>query len=231
MNHESLIVSPGQDKGDQRFVYTENNQRLDIPEDWCLLPPGDAAVTRTLKTLGPTWTSQRKKGRKTFSQGVWAPRTNIEQARRMVAAKREDPAYAWRRAADIERRQRKQEEYVEDFIEAVLTELHFHPDYADLAVVLAGKIAAHATPVGSGTVARTQRIPMEQRARAAIIAWMRHQTTAYDHMQIARVKGRRREVRRQLAQQSRHMLEPYRRGDRVDLEHCPLYRAVWELGS
>lgn len=54
----------------------------------------------------------------------------------------------------------------------------------------------HAVPVGSGTVARTQLIPLEQRAEAAVIAWMRHQTTAYDRMSIARIKGERREVRR-----------------------------------
>ncbi|MEZ6128720.1 MAG: DUF2293 domain-containing protein [Planctomycetaceae bacterium] len=49
---------------------------------------------------------------------------------------------------------------------------------------MATAITAHATPVGSGTVARTQRIPVEQRAESAVIAWMRHQTTAYDHMKI-----------------------------------------------
>eukprot|EP01035_Chromulina_nebulosa_P056444 gene56444-77358_t len=59
--------------------------------------------------------------------------------------------------------------------------------------------AAHATPVGSGTVARTKRIPIEQRAEAATIAWMRHQTTGYDSMTIPREKGLRREVRRMLA--------------------------------
>ena len=32
-------------------------------------------------------------------------------------------------------------------------------------------------------------IPIEQRAEAAVIAWLRHQTTAYDHMTIERVKG------------------------------------------
>jgi len=40
----------------------------------------------------------------------------------------------------------------------------------------------HATPVGSGTVARTKRIPVEQRAEAAVIARMRHQTTGHDSM-------------------------------------------------
>jgi hypothetical protein len=87
-------------------------------------------------------------------------------------------------------------------------------------------VTAHATPVGSGTVARTERIPVEARAEAAVIAWMRHQTTAYDDMAIARVKGLRREVRRELAQRSVQLLHAYRRGDDVNALTCPLQRAL-----
>jgi hypothetical protein len=90
---------------------------------------------------------------------------------------------------------------------------------------LARRVAEHATPVGSGTVARTERIPVAQRAEAAVIAWMRHQTTAYDHMHIARIKGKRREVRRMLAEGSRALLESYRRG-RDTAPDCPLARAL-----
>jgi len=86
------------------------------------------------------------------------------------------------------------------------------------------RVTAHATPVGSGTVARTSRIPIERRAESAVIAWLRHQTTAYDDMRIERRKGARREVRRMLAKRSRQLLERYRRGDDVDLEACPLGR-------
>jgi hypothetical protein len=45
-------------------------------------------------------------------------------------------------------------------------------------------VTTHAAPVGSGTVARTERIPIERRAEAAVIAWMRHQTTAYDNLAL-----------------------------------------------
>jgi len=86
-------------------------------------------------------------------------------------------------------------------------------------------IADHATPVGSGTVARTKRIPVEQRAEAAVIAWMRHQTTAYDSMTIPRVKGKRREVRRMLAQRSKELLVRYRRGE-IGSSECPLQSAL-----
>jgi len=86
-------------------------------------------------------------------------------------------------------------------------------------------VADHATPVGSGTVARTKRIPVEQRAEAAVIAWMRHQTTGYDGMVIPRIKGKRREVRRLLARRSHELLDGYRRGEPAP-EGCPLQKAL-----
>ncbi|MFM7138513.1 MAG: DUF2293 domain-containing protein, partial [Planctomycetota bacterium] len=58
-----------------------------------------------------------------------------------------------------------------------------------------------------------------------VIAWMRHQTTGYDSMKIARVKGQRREVRRMLAQRSKEILGAYRRGEPV-AAGCPLARAL-----
>lgn len=103
--------------------------------------------------------------------------------------------------------------------------LAFHPKHADLAQLLARAVTDHATPVGSGTVARTKRIPVEQRAEAAVIAWLRHQTTAYDSMKIARIKGKRREVRRMLAQRSHELLGRYRSGEAVG-EECPISRAL-----
>jgi hypothetical protein len=74
-------------------------------------------------------------------------------------------------------------------------------------------------------VARTKRIPVAQRAEAAVIAWMRHQTTAYESMKIERVKGKRREVRRMLAERSREVLERYRRGEPA-ADACPLRQAL-----
>ncbi len=108
--------------------------------------------------------------------------------------------------------------------------LAFHPKYADLADRLARAVTGHATPVGSGTVARTKRIPVGMRAEAAVIAWMRHQTTGYDGMMIPRVKGKRREVRRTLAWRSQDLLERYRRGEPV-LETCPLMKALGNGGD
>jgi len=108
----------------------------------------------------------------------------------------------------------------------VLDFLGFHPLHAADAATLATLIAAHATPVGSGTVARTERIPLQQRAEAATIAWLRHQTTGYDHMSIPLVKGRRREVRRLLARRSVQLLAHYRDGRGIDPSLCPLQAAL-----
>jgi hypothetical protein len=112
------------------------------------------------------------------------------------------------------------------FGRAVLDFLAFDAQHADVALRLARAVTAHATPVGSGTVARTRRLPVGRRAEAAVLAWMRHQTTAYDDMKVPRVKGRRREVRRLLARRSRALLDAYRRGDPVDAARCPLQGAL-----
>jgi hypothetical protein len=45
-------------------------------------------------------------------------------------------------------------------------------------------------------------------------------------MTIARVKGKRREVRRELAEQSRRLLARYRAGERIDPAQCVLSRAL-----
>jgi hypothetical protein len=70
-------------------------------------------------------------------------------------------------------------EYVEDFLGAVVTFLAFNPNHADLADRVARAVEDHATPVGTGTVSRIKRIPVEQRAEATVIAWMSHQTTRW----------------------------------------------------
>jgi hypothetical protein len=206
-------------------VRTADGTVLTAPEGWVLLPPGDAALTRRVKAAGDHWVVQEKKGRKTFSRGVWAPAATIDRIRAELQTERATEGYAKRKEADARRRDQAQAEYVEDFFGAVVAFLGFHPNHAELADRLARAVTDHATPVGSGTVARTKRIPVEQRAEAAVIAWMRHQTTGYDGMAIPRIKGKRREVRRMLARRSQEMLHRYRRGEPVP-EGCPLRKAL-----
>jgi hypothetical protein len=228
MPSQSRIVSPGPD---ERSVRDSNGQVLRVPDGWTLVPPGDAGLTRRVKAAGPTWKAQEKAGRRTFSRGVWAERSVVESIRRDLAAERSTPEYARTQEQAARRREREQAEYVTDFRAAVIQFLRFHPRYASLAAQLAAAVTAHATPVGSGAVARTQRIPIEDRAEAAVIAWMRHHTTAYDHMPIPREKGKRRELRRILAARSSALLDSYRAGRVLDPLTCPLQRAIHTVSA
>lgn len=223
MPEQTRIVAPGPN---ERTVRSASGTLLQPPADWMLVPPGDAALTRRLKAAGPTWTVQQKRGRKIFSQGLWAPRSTVETIQAQLAAERATPAHARRQEADKRRRQRQHVEYVATFQAAVREYLAFAEKYAALADRLAQAVTEHATPVGSGTVARTQRLPVAQRAEAAVVAWLRHQTTTYDQMKIPRVRGQRREVRRLLAQQSKKLLNAYRTGQAIDAATCPLQRAL-----
>lgn len=211
-------------------VTKPNGEVVAVPVGWELLPPGDAMLTRRVKAAGDHWVMQEKRGRKVFSRGVWASASTIAKLRVEVEAERGTESYAKRMATDAKRREKVQAEYVEDFEGAVLSYLAFHQEHRDIAKRMAHAITVHATPVGSGTVARTTRIPIEQRAEAAVIAWMRHQTTGYDSMKIARVKGERREVRRMLAQRSKQLLNNYRLGKSIQPD-CPLRAALEHVAT
>lgn len=217
-------VKPGRTT---REVITTDGQTLVAPADWVLVPPGDAALTRRVKAGGPHWLVKEKKGRRTYTRGVWAPKERVAQIESALKRQRADPSYQRKLDAGRKKRAAEQEEYAADFEKAVFEFLDFAPRHKAIAVAMSRAIAAHATPVGSGTVARTKRIPIERRAEAATIAWLRHQTTSYDDMKIPRVKGMRREVRRLLAQRSKQLLQRYRRGDPPS-PSCPLQAALPE---
>ena len=207
------------------IVRAADGKVLTAPEGWVLLPPGDAALTRRVKAAGDHWVVAEKRGRRVFSRGIWTAAATIERIRAVLDAERSTESFAKKKEADARRRDKAQAEYVEDFLGAVVGFLAFHQNHADLADRLASAVTIHATPVGSGTVARTKRIPVEQRAEAAVIAWMRHQTTGYDDMAIPRVKGKRREIRRMLARRSHTLLERYRQGESIP-ETCPLMKVL-----
>lgn len=209
----------------ERTVVDESGERLSVPSDWALLPPGDGPLTRLVRAKGPTWLVRIKKGRRFISQGIWAKAENIDAARCELTAKRSAPDYERRRQQEAARREKKQQEYVRLFYGEVLRFLDFHPRYRVQAETLARLVTELSTPIGSGTVARTEQIPLADRAGRAVIAWLRHQTTEYDRMTIARVKGRRREVRRALASRSAELLRPYREDGDVG-PSCPLWRAL-----
>lgn len=211
--------------GPEGKLIGENGEILTPPAGWSFLPAGDAGVTRKVTAKGAYWRVEIKKGRRTISLGIWAPKATIEDALKAMQQLRLSDQYQKKQAYAAGYREKKQGAYQDEFLQAVTTFLNFHPHYKQMEHQLAVAVTAHAIPVGSGTVARTQMIPIEKRAQLAVIAWMRHQTTAYDHLQIARIKGERRAVRRSLAQQSEDLLMRYRQG-RPPQSGCPLQKAM-----
>jgi hypothetical protein len=201
------------------------------PADWLFVPAGDPGLTRRLKAAGPVWIVAEKKGRKVFTRGLWAPATQVTTAQADLATERASPAYARKRAADAQRRADAQADYVEDFAGAVRSFLNFAPPFANQAEQLVQAVTTHATPVGSGTVARTERIPLTERVASAVIAWLRHQTTAYDRINVPRVRGARRELRRDLARSSHQLLDQHRGRQPHPLTGCPLCQALAQAKS
>lgn len=201
---------------------------LVVPAGWSFLSAGDAGVTRKVTAQGTYWRVEYRKGRRTFSAGIWAPTSAIIQAQQEVQQVRSTEQYRKKQNYAADRREKLQAAYETEFCKTVVDFLAFHPAHCELEKKLAKAVTAHAIPVGSGTVARTQMIPVEERAARAVIAWMRHQTTAYDNLKIARIKGERRAVRRMMAQQSVELLANYREGKSAPTD-CPLMKALSQL--
>ena len=209
--------------------YCKEGQFVDLPLGWEFIHSGDPALTRRLKATAPDyWVVKRKVGNKFFGVGLCVPVGLAASLAEQLKAERETPEYQRKLEAGRKRREKEQEQYKQEFEAAVLHFLDFHERWHDLAVKFAKAVTEFTTPVGSGTVARTETIPIEDRACAAVLAWMRHNTTNYDHMYIPRTHGRRREVRRDLAQESIVLLKDYRRGNDAP-PTCPLQKALARL--
>jgi len=218
------------------FLITKSDSRLkdksgkvySVPAGWQKLPSGDASITRKLKSLGPSWTVQEKKGRKTFSHGVWAEKEHIEAAKSLVEAQRADPKHQKKLAQAKVRREEKEVVFGTDFQQEIIKFLNFDKKHQALVEQLAVLVKEHAAPVGSGTVARSSSVTLDDKAALAVMAWMRHKTSAYDSTPVPRIKGARRELRRKIARQSERILAKYRSGNEVDFILCPLYKALYK---
>ncbi len=205
--------------------FLHEGKEVRVPDSWVFVPSGDPALTRRLKVSTECWVVVQKRKNRIEARGLWAEKSVVEQVRENLEFERSNPVYLRRLEAARQARIAKQDAYVVEFRQAVVDFLDFAPCYEELAWDLADAVTDQAIPVGSGTVARTARIPLAARAEAAVIAWMRHQTTGYDRMYIARVKGERRAVRRTLAERSREILASYRRGEPAEPD-CPLAAAL-----
>ncbi len=205
--------------------FLHNGKTVTVPENWIFVPSGDPGLTRRLKAITPCWVVVHKRKKRIESLGLWCDENIVAKVKADLAEERSNPAYLRKLEAARQARIAKQDAYVVEFRQAVVDYLAFAPKYEEMAWDLADAVTDQTIPVGSGTVARTERIPLAQRAEAAVIAWMRHQTTGYDNMYIARIKGERRAVRRELAGNSREILEIYRKGLPIP-DDCPLAAAL-----
>jgi len=221
LESDKRIVKPGENGN----LIGEKGETLVPPSSWAFLPAGDAGITRKVTAKGVFWRVEIKMGRRTISQGIWAPTSTITLAQEEVNATRITDEYKKKRVSEINRRDKKQELYDVEFCKAVEVYLGFDEIYKPIEKKLARAVTDHAIPVGSGTVARTQMIPIEKRAAHAVIAWMRHQTTDYDNVKISRIKGERRAVRRGFALESVTLLLNYRQGSVIP-DTCPLQKAI-----
>jgi hypothetical protein len=221
MNETIKIVSPHK----PGTVRDASGAILSVPDAWTFLEAGDPGVTRKVTSAGTYWRVQIRKGRRDISLGVWAPKETIDNAKAETEKIRSTDSYKKSVANAKIRRDKKQDAYAEQFYFEIRLFLSFAECYKTYEDAMAKAITAHAIPVGSGTVARTETIPIEERAAKAVIAWMRHQTTEYDTMKIPRIKGKRREVRRMLAEISMELLSNYRRGEPIN-PACPLKCAI-----
>ncbi|MFA6931336.1 MAG: DUF2293 domain-containing protein [Lentisphaeria bacterium] len=221
-NHQEYIVYPT--KQDNELWH--EGETVCPPVGWVLVPPGDPALTRRLKAGGDYWLMLQKRRNRTERMGIWCAAERIKPIQQILAKERSEPSYQRKLAAGRKRREKEQDQYAANFRNAVLEFLDFHPVWIELAEKMADAVTQHAIPVGSGTVARTETIPLAERAEAAVIAWMRHQTTNYDLRSVAWGESQRRELRRELACESRFLLKCYRKNRDIDINDCPLFRVL-----
>jgi len=147
-------------------------------EGWESLPPGDAFVTRQVKLMGPHWVAKNAAKGYTKTLGIWAPKENIEAAQRLAeetSAQREA-----KRVVSRTQRQKQEAKYREQFAEAVSEYLDFAPKHEQLAHDIAKAVAERATEVGSERVGRTRKLSLEEKARLAARAHIRHNCTKYE---------------------------------------------------
>lgn len=153
---------------------------IEIPDDWDLLPTGDAFVTRQVKAAGPYWNAWKPRNRNRRHRrrlGLWAPAGTIAAAQK--AAAETEQARAVRRRSGARQRERREDRYQEELRSAILAYLAFADDHADLADQIANGAAQRAAEVGSGRVGRTSALSLEEKAELAARAHVRHQFTNY----------------------------------------------------
>lgn len=151
---------------------------IEIPEGWESFPPGNAFVTRQVKSMGPHWVAVKPAKGYTRTLGLWAPKENIEAAQRLAEETRVQREA--KRAVSRAQREKQEAKYRQQFEEAVYEYLGFAPKHEKLARDIARAAAERATQVGSERVGRTRKLSLEEKAALAARAHIRHNHTKYE---------------------------------------------------
>ena len=161
--------------------WNPDHGEIEVPEDWDLLPAGDAFLTRTVKAGGLYWLSWKPRTRSRPHRrliGIWAPRAAIEAAR--VAAEATAEKRSRQRQQGAAHRLRREAAYQAELKTAIVAFLDFDDAHFTLAEQIASEASARAAAVGSGRVGRTRTISVEERAALAARAYIRHRLTSYE---------------------------------------------------
>jgi len=173
---EILWVYPPRTESENWWCRQYGN--IEIPKGWDSLPPGDAFVTRQVKTMGPHWVAKKPAKGYTRTLGIWAPKENIEAAQKLAEETRIQREV--KRGISRAQREKQEAKYQEQFAAAVYEYLGFAPKHEKLARDIAKGVAEHATQVGSERVGRTRKLPLEEKAMLATRAYIRHSYTKYE---------------------------------------------------
>ena len=151
---------------------------VSIPKNWELLKTGDAGLTRAVRKVGPYWEVVEKRRKLTTVVGTFAPTDIIEQVKADRAARAED--LEAKRIASAKSRKRKELLKSGKLRAEIIKYLEFRSEFEQEAQEIAESVVSWTTPVGSGTVGRSQSLSPAEIAERAVRAHLRHEMTNYD---------------------------------------------------
>jgi hypothetical protein len=179
-DHSTELLAVYHSRQNTQGWWCREHKEIITPLGWEFLPRGSAFITRKVKELGPHWKVESfNKGLKhNVSEGILAPKSNIEKAQQLAIETESN-------RREISERSRKRREgenlrYRNEFKQAAIQYLDFAPEHNDLANQIAEESAQRATEVGSGRVGRTGILSLPEKARLGVRATIRHDHTGYD---------------------------------------------------
>ena len=148
---------------------------VDIPGSYSEIRPGDAFITRRVKSCDETVYLRMEKSRGYSSIiGILAPTTVVESAQ--LEAKRTEETRRRAREKATRRRRRKDRKVLNDVVNQMMR------DFPGMPYLEAEEIAQHAFAVGSGRVGRSSFIDLEDKIDMAVIAHIRHVHSRYEEL-------------------------------------------------